>query len=368
MTTVPLVDLGWQQREVAAEVAEGFAQVLAATDFVGGGAVHRFEEAYAAYTGVAHCIGVGNGTDALEIALRASGIGADDEVIVPANTFVATAEAVVRAGARPVFVDVKADTLLLDSEAVAAAVGPRTRAVIPVHLFGQAAPVEQLADLVARHDLVVIEDAAQSQGATRLGRPAGSLGQVAGTSFYPGKNLGAYGDAGAVLTDDEGVAHRARLLANHGSDRKYIHESFGFNSRLDTLQAVVLSAKLARLDGWNELRRAAAAIYAELLADLEPVVLPTVASSSVPVWHLYVVRVPRRDEVLHRLQEAGVGAGIHYPVAVHLQPAFAGYGKGAGSAPVAERAAEQILSLPLYPGITPEQQDRVATALREALQ
>ena len=228
---------------MAAEVAEGFAQVLAATDFVGGGAVHRFEEAYAAYAGVAHCIGVGNGTDALEIALRTVGIGADDEVIVPANTFVATAEAVVRAGARPVFVDVAEDTLLIDPEAVAAAVGPRTRAVMPVHLFGQAAPVEQLTALTARHDLVVIEDAAQSQGATRLSRPTGSLGQVAGTSFYPGKNLGAYGDAGAVLTDDEGIAHRARLLANHGSDRKYVHESFGFNSRLDTLQAVVLSAE-----------------------------------------------------------------------------------------------------------------------------
>ena len=236
-----------------------------------------------------------------------------------------------------------------------------------MHLFGQAAPVEQLAELVAQHDLVVIEDAAQSQGATRLGRPAGSLGTVAGTSFYPGKNLGAYGDAGAVLTDDEGLARRARLLANHGSDRKYVHESFGFNSRLDTLQAVVLSAKLARLDGWNEMRRAAAAIYDELLADLDQVVLPAVAPGSVPVWHLYVVRVPNRDEVLRRLQDAGIGAGIHYPVSVHLQPAFAGYGKGAGSAPVAERAADEILSLPLFPGITHEQQGQVVAALRSAL-
>ncbi len=364
---VPLVDLGWQHDEVAEQVQQGFAAVLASGAYVGGPDVRQFEREYAAWSGVGHCVGVANGTDALELALRACDVGRGDEVVLPANTFVATAEAVVRAGAVPVLADVDERCLLLDPESVEAVIGPRTRALLPVHLFGQTAPVEQLWHLVDERGLVVVEDAAQSQGATRFGRPAGALGRVAATSFYPGKNLGAYGDAGGVLTDDDDVARRVRLLGNHGSSVKYQHDELGFNSRMDTLQAVVLRAKLTRLAQWNILRRAAADRYDELLGDVAGVRLPGRLPGNVDVWHLYVVRVPDRDAVLVRLAAAGVGAGVHYPVPVHLQPAFRSLGKGPGTFPVAEAAAQQILSLPLFPGITVEQQDRVAYALRAAL-
>ena len=365
--SVPLVDLGLQKDQVEQEVVRGFAEVLASGAYVGGPQVAEFEQEYAALLGVAHCVGVGNGTDAIELALRACGIGVGDEVVLPANTFVATAEAVVRAGAVPVLADVDKDCLLLDPESVASVVSTATRAVVPVHLFGQTAPVEQLDALVAAHGLVVVEDAAQSQGALRHGRRAGSLGLASATSFYPGKNLGAFGDAGAVMTDDADVARRVRLLGNHGSATKYRHEQIGFNSRMDTLQAVVLRAKLARLPAWNDQRRDAAARYDALLADLAEVRLPARLAGNVDVWHLYVVRVPDRDTVLHRLNAVGIGAGIHYPVPLHLQPAFRDLGSGSGSFPVAEVAAQEILSLPLFPGITLDQQERVALALRETL-
>ena len=363
---IPLVDLGLQRDQVAAEVERGFAEVLASGAYVGGPQVTACELEYASLLGVEFCIGVGNGTDAIELALRACGIGAGDEVVLPANTVVATAEAEVRAGAVPVLADVDKDCLLLDPESVASVVGPATRAVVPVHLFGQTAPVEQLDELVAAHELVVVEDAAQSQGALRHGRPAGSLGVASATSFYPGKNLGAYGDAGAVMTDDADVARRVRLLGNHGSAAKYKHDELGFNSRMDTLQAVVLRAKLTRLAGWNEQRRAAAERYDAMLEDLADVRPPARLPGNVDVWHLYVVRVPDRDSVLRRVNAAGIGAGIHYPVPVHLQPAFRHLG-GPGSFPVAETAAQEILSLPLYPGITAQQQERVVNVLRSAL-
>ncbi len=364
---VPLVDLGHQHGEVAERVAEGFARVLAGCDYVGGADVASFEHAYAAMIGVRHCIGVGNGTDALELALRACEVGSGDEVILPANTFIATAEAVVRAGASPVLADVDDQHLLLDANAAAEAVTGNTRVVMPVHLFGQTAPVERFTELVEAHDLLLIEDAAQSQGATRHGRPAGSFGIAAATSFYPGKNLGAYGDAGAVLTDDDTVAHRVRLLGNHGSAAKYQHEQLGFNSRMDTLQAVVLGAKLERLADWNEQRRAAADYYDDLLAGTAGVRLPARLAGNIDVWHLYVVRVPERDVVLRRLQDEGIGAGIHYPVPVHLQPAFQHLGHGPGSFPVAEKSAREILSLPLFPGVTRAQQQRVVEVLLKAL-
>ncbi len=379
MTTIPLVDLAAAQAEIAEEVRAGFDEVLATTAFVGGKHVSAFEREYADFCQVGYCVGVGNGTDAIELALRAAGVGAGtvvsaansasvgtDEVIIPVNTFVATAEAVVRAGARPVFVDVDDDHLLMDPDALGGALTDRTRAVIPVHLYGQAAPVEQIA-AACRPDTIVVEDAAQAQGAVRGGRPAGGLGLLAATSFYPGKNLGAAGDAGAVLTDDAELARKVRLLGAHGSERKYVHESLGFNSRLDTLQAVVLRAKLARLARWNEARAVAARRYDELLGADSRVRLPATLPGNVHVWHLYVVRVPDRDAVLARLHEQGVGAGIHYPVPLNLQPAFAGLGYGVGDFPVAEKAAGEILSLPLYPHITPEQQERVTEELRRAL-
>ena len=360
---VPLVDLAAQQDEVDDEVKAGLAEVFATTAFIGGKPVGEFERAYAEATGVTHCIGVANGTDALELALRAAGVTPAGEVIMPANTFIATTEAVSRIGARPVLVDVDPTYLLIDPERVAEAVTERTQAIVPVHLFGQVAPVERLLPIAEAAGAVVVEDAAQSQGATRHGRHAGGFGIAAGTSFYPGKNLGAAGDAGAVTTDEPEIAARVRLLGAHGSQTKYDHEIVGMNSRLDTVQAVVLSAKLRRLAAWNDLRRAAAARYSALLADQNAVLLPISQPENSDVWHLYVVRVAERDRVLVDLQDRGIGAGIHYPVPVHLTRAYAHLGLAQGTFPVAERAAEQILSLPLYPQITHNQQRYVADAL-----
>ena len=366
-TTVPLVNLRAAHAEVAAEIQAGLEDVMANAAFVKGPVVDAFEREYAAFSGVAHCIGVGNGTDAVELAVRAAGVPAGGEVIIPANTFVATAEAVVRAGARPVFADVDPEHLLLDPGALEAAFTPQTRAVLPVHLFGQMAPMAASAEIAARREAVIIEDAAQAHGATQDGRPPGSLGLLAGVSFYPGKNLGAYGDAGAVLTDSAEHARTVRLLADHGTERRYEHLTFGFNSRLDAVQAVVLRAKLRRLAAGNQARRQAAARYSELLADLPEVILPTTAPGNEHVWHLYVIRVPHRDQVLQRLQDEGIQAAIHYPVPVHLQPAFRHLGYGPGDFPVAEAAAGQLLSLPLYPQITEQQQARVVDAVRRAV-
>ena len=364
---IPLVDLAAQQAEIADEVRPLLESVLERAAFVGGPEVQRFEVDFADYLGVGHCIGVANGTDALEIALRAMRVGPNSEVILPANTFIATAEAVVRAGASPVLVDVDEDCLLMDPRKVANAVTSRTRAVIPVHLFGQTAPVEQILDALDGSEVDVVEDAAQSQGARRNGEAAGTLGSVAGTSFYPGKNLGAAGDAGAIVTNDAGVARMCRLLANHGSERKYVHEIVGFNSRLDTIQAVILNAKLARLDKWNDLRRQAAERYHEMLADLRGVRIPQTLAGNEHVWHLYVVRVANRDRILRHLQENGVGAGIHYPDPVHRTEAFRQFDFASSRFPVSEGAAKQIVSLPLFPHITVDQQERVVDLLREGL-
>jgi len=362
MTRIPLVDLAAAHAEVAEEVEAGFKRVIAETAFIGGAEVTAFEQEYAAFSGLPHCVGVANGTDALELALRAVGVGPGTEVILPANTFIATAEAVARAGGRVVLVDCDPRTYLIDVEAALAAVTPATRAIAPVHLYGQLAPVEQLRAGLAGRDVAIVEDAAQSQGATRHGRGAGVDG-IAATSFYPGKNLGAYGDAGAVVTASEELATTVRTLGSHGGLKKYAHDLVGMNSRLDGLQAVVLRAKLVRLAGWNARRRAAAARYDELLADLD-VVRPLTLDGNEHVWHIYCVQVPRRDEVLGRLNAAGIGAAIHYPVPVHKTGAFAELG---GSFPHAEAVAPAILSLPIYPQITPDQQARVAEVLGTAL-
>jgi dTDP-4-amino-4,6-dideoxygalactose transaminase len=360
VSPVPLMDLLSMHREIAEEVEQGFAQVLSTGAFVNGPQVAAFEAEFAAYSGRSHCVGTANGTDAVELALRAIDLAPGDEVIIPANTFVATAEAVARIGAVPVSVDIDDDTLLVDPKAVEAAITARTRVLIPVHLFGQLAPMAAIRDLAAAHGLLVIEDAAQAQGATQNGEGIGTGTVAAATSFYPGKNLGAYGDAGAVVCDDAAITARLRRIGNHGSDRKYVHEELGFNSRLDTLQAVVLSAKLRRLDGWNAQRRAAADRYTELLAGTG-VRTPVTGAGNAHVWHLYVVRVPERDAVIDALHAEGVGAAIHYPVPVHRQPAFAG--SAPLGAPIADRAADEILSLPLFPGITETQQRRVADVL-----
>lgn len=361
---VPFIDLVSQQLEIFDDVRADIEGILRRADFIGGPHVAAFEAEFAAFTGVSHCVGVGNGTDALELALRALRIGDGQEVLVPVNSFIATAEAVVRAGAHVRFADVDEESLLLNGVSVDRSITRNTVAVMAVHLYGQAAPIEEIAPVAERNGALVIEDAAQSQGAARHGRPAGSLAPIAGTSFYPGKNLGAAGDGGAVLTSDDGLAERVRVIANHGSAEKYVHGEFGFNSRLDAIQAVVLRAKLVRLHAWNEARRAVARRYDELLADIDGVRTPVTLSGNVHSWHIYAVRVEDRDRVLAGLLAAGIGAGVHYPTPIHLTGAFRHLGLAQGDFPVAESAARQLLSLPIYPHLTEAQQFRVVDTLK----
>ena len=365
MNSVPMLDLSYQNDQVAEEVRAGFDRVVAASSFIQGPEVALFEAAFAEYCDTNFVVGMGNGTDAIEVALRAAGIGAGDEVIVPANTFVATAEGVVRAGATVAFADCD-DAFLLDTESLRARITPKTRAVIAVHLYGQTAPMDEIRAVIGP-DMLLIEDAAQSQGATYRGRRAGSLGDIAGMSFYPGKNLGAFGDAGAVLTDSSELASRARAVGNHGGLRKYEHLVVGTNSRLDTLQAVVLSAKLKRLDGWNTERRTLAERYSGLLADASGVITPVTRLENEHVFHQYIVRVNERNRVFADMNALGVGVGIHYPLPVHLVPAFASHDFPKGSFPVAECRANEILSLPIYPGLTEAQQARVVEVLLSCL-
>jgi dTDP-4-amino-4,6-dideoxygalactose transaminase len=364
---IPLVDLKPMHAEIAEEVELGFKRVMERSAYVMGEEVVAFEQAFAKYLGVGHCIGVANGTDALELVVRAFDLQDDDEVIVPANTFVATPLAVMRAGVRVVIADCDPEYLLIDPAEVERRITPNTRAIMPVHLFGQLAPMTPLVEIARANNVLLFEDAAQSQGSRQGGTAMGGFGIAAGTSFYPGKNLGAYGDGGAVLTNDTNVAKKIAALRNYGSEVKYHHPEVGFNSRLDTLQAVVLSAKLARLDQWNEQRRAAAKRYDELLAGIEQVVLPSTLPGNEHNFHLYVVRVAQREAVIDKLKEAGVGAGVHYPLPIHLQGAMSSLGYRAGDFPVAEKAAEEILSLPIFPGITSAQQEAVAEALKKAV-
>jgi dTDP-4-amino-4,6-dideoxygalactose transaminase len=356
---VPFVDLTVQHRAIADRIGPELERVMATGAFTDGPDVAAFEEAFASYCGAGHAIGVASGTDALEIALRASGVSTGDEVIVPANSFVATAEAVVRAGAVPVFVDVDQASLLIDPACIEAAIGPRTRAVVPVHLYGQLAPMSDIADLARRHGLVVVADAAQAQGATANGSGIGAGVTAAATSFYPTKNLGAYGDGGAVLTDDPAIAARARSIGHHGVEHdRSVHVRVGFTSRLDTMQAVVLRAKLDHLDVWNRERAEAAARYDELLLDGPGPRRAQTVAGNVHVFHLYVVRVAERDRVLAALTARGIGAGVHYAGALHRQLAFAPWDTRA-SCPVTDDAVATVLSLPMFPGITADQQARV---------
>ena len=363
---VPLVDLSWQHTEIVDEVTAGLEAVMSTTAFIQGPQVAEFEKSFAAFCDVRNCVGVASGTDALEMAVRGLGLGAGDEVIVPANSFIASTLGVIRAGAQVKLVDCDPDTYLIDIDAVDKAMSPKVKAVMPVHLFGQTAPVEELAAIVG--GAWIIEDAAQSQGARRNGKLAGSLGHVAATSFYPGKNIGAYGDAGGVLTDDDDLAQHVRNLGNWGSSRKYHHPIVGFNSRLDTMQAVVLSAKLARLADWNKLRQEAADRYTELLQAWGRVLAPVVLTGNEHIWHLYVVRVPERDRVLSAMHDDGIGAGVHYPIPMHLQGALSFMDHKEGDFPATEAAAREMLSLPIFPGITPGQQELVVDSLHRAVE
>ena len=364
---IPLVDLKAQYRAIKPEVDAAVQRVLDSTAFILGTEVDEFERAFAAYCEAPHAIGVASGTAAVHLALLACGVGPGDEVITSPHTFTATAESIVHAGARPVFVDIDPVTYNLDPVRVAAAIGPRTKAIVAVHLYGRPAEMDALAAIARSHCIELIEDAAQAHGARYKGRRVGALGAAACFSFYPGKNLGACGDAGMVVTENDAVAKRVRALRDHGRTGKYEHKSIGFGERLDALQAAVLGVKLRHLETWNQQRRRVAHAYRQLLRDCE-VVLPAEPTDAEPVYHLFVVRVRQRQRVLQALKDAGFGAGVHYPIPLHLQPAYAYLGYERGRFPHTECAADEVLSLPLYPEMTTSQVTQVAEALRAALE
>ena len=358
MAGIPFLDLAAAHRELADELEPAVLAVLRSGRYVLGPEVEAFEAAFAELAGARHCIGVGNGLDALRLSLEAMEIGPGDEVIVPAHTYIATWFAVSGTGARPVPVDVDDRTYVLDLDAVEAAVGPRTRAIIPVHLYGHPAPMTELLEIAGRHDLLVLEDAAQAHGATLDGRPMGSFGDAAAWSFYPVKNLGAAGDAGAITTNDDTLVRRLRLARNQGSLARSVHEMIGSNSRLDPIQAAILRVKLGHLETWNERRRQIAARYLRGLAGTS-LGLPIVAPGVVPAWHQFVVRHPDRDGLRGALGAAGIETLIHYETPPHLQAAYAELGLGRGAFPRAERLAAEILSLPIDPLLSDEDVDLV---------
>lgn len=360
---IPLCDLRAQHASLRGELEAALAAVCARGEFILGREVAAFEEAFARHCGAAHCVGTANGTDALKLALLAAGIGPGEEVVVPAFTFVATAAAVQQAGAVPVLADVLPDTLCMDPASMDRAVTPRTRAAMPVHLFGHPADWDAIESVARRRGLLLVEDAAQAHGAHWKGRCTGALGLAAGFSFFPAKNLGAYGDGGAVTTSDAALAERVRLLRNCGRTAKYEHPVAGFNSRLDTLQAAVLLVKLRGLDARNGRRRALAARYRTALSTDSRIRLPSAMPGGEPVWHQFVIRVPERDALARRLREEGIETGVHYPKPVHLQGAYASLGYGPGDFPVSEAAAREVLSLPMYPELADEDLDRVAGAV-----
>lgn len=361
---IPLVDLKAQYRSIQPDIDAAIRRVVENTSFILGKEVQAFEQAFAQYCGADHCIGVSSGTAALHLALRAAGIGPGDEVITSPFTFVATAEAIWMAGARPVFVDIHPRYYCIHPDLIERAITPRTKAIMPVHLYGQPADMDPIMDIARRHQLLVIEDAAQAHGAEYHGRRTGTLGDIAGFSFYPGKNLGAYGDAGAVVTNNAELAERVRMLRDHGRRSKYEHEILGYGERLDALQAAILAAKLPHLETWTERRRALARRYHQLLVGA-PVELPEEMPGTRMVYHIYAIRTSHRDALLQHLNAQGIGAGIHYPIPLHLQPSLRYLGYQPGDFPEAERASQEVLSLPLYPEMTDEQQDMIVEAIRQ---
>jgi dTDP-4-amino-4,6-dideoxygalactose transaminase len=360
---VPFLDLKTQYRALEPEINCAVTSVFESAQFVGGPFVENFEQEFASYIGARHAVGVSSGTSALELALRVAGIGPGDEVLVPANTFFATAEAVSNVGAKPVFTDVDAASFHLDVNSAERMITPRTRAIIPVHLYGRAMDLRQVAELAAAYRLRIIEDAAQAHGSACNGAKVGASGRLTCFSFYPGKNLGAYGDAGAVTTNDSDEAHKLRLLRDHGSPVKYQHSVIGTNARLDSIQAAILSVKLCHLDQWNQLRRKHATLMASMLAD-SPVIPPDIPGGSAHVFHLFVVRTPQRNALRSYLRANGIATGIHYPLPLHLTEAYQQLGyPGKGFLPTVEQLAEEILSLPMYAELTDEQIDYTIDAI-----
>jgi dTDP-4-amino-4,6-dideoxygalactose transaminase len=361
---VPFLELKPAYLELKDQFDAAYQRVMDSGWYLLGKELEAFEREFAAYSGAAHCLGVGNGLDALHLILRALDIGPGAEVLVPSNTFIATWLAVSYAGATPVPVEPDERTFNLDPSKVEAAVTPRTRAIIPVHLYGQPADMDPILEIAGRHGLKVIEDSAQAQGAAYKGRRTGSLGHAAAHSFYPGKNLGAFSDAGAVTTNDPALADRVRMLRNYGSQKKYYNDAKGFNSRLDELQAAFLRVKLKALEEWNVRRRRLAEIYQAGLQGIAGLQTPVVAPWADPVWHLFVVRVARRDQVMKQLGEAGIGTLIHYPVPPHLAGAYADLGLREGRCPIAEDLSRTVLSLPMGPHLDPEAAHHVVESIQ----
>ena len=367
---VPFLDLAAAYSELRTEIEAAILASLRSGWYIGGQDVEAFEQEFAAFTGTRHCVGVANGLDALHLALLAMNVGPGDEVIVPTNTYIATWLAVSQCGAIPVPVEPLETTYNLDPARIEAAITPRTRVLLPVHLYGQPAELDPILDLARKHGLRVLEDAAQAHGARYRGQRIGGHSDAVAWSFYPGKNLGALGDAGAVTTNDPEIADRIRVLRNYGSRVKYVHEVQGYNSRLDPVQATALRVKLKVLDDWNRRRARIAARYSEALAGTG-LLLPAVAANAEPVWHLYVVRHPQRDRIQQSLKDAGIGTLIHYPIPPHLQQAYmgaAGAGFTPGQFPIAERMANQLLSLPIGPQLSDDAVEAVIAALKSALQ
>lgn len=357
---VPFLDLKIQYQSIRDEISLALQQVLDSTAFAGGRFVESFEKDFAAFCQCEHAIGVGSGTTALWIALSGLGIGPGDEVITVPNTFIATAEAISFCGATPVFVDVDERTYNMDPSLLEAAVTPRTKAIIPVHLFGQTADMDPIMEIARARELFVVEDACQAHGAEYKGRRAGSIGDAGCFSFYPGKNLGAYGEAGAVVTNNSELAERMRAFRNHGQTKKSCHTMIGWNGRMDGFQGAVLSAKLKHLSAWNEARGKNAALYNQLLAETDELITPTEAEYARHIYHVYAIRTQDRDDLMSALAEQGISCGIHYPVPIHLQKAYNHLGHGTNSFPVAEKCADEFVSLPMFAELTSEQIEKVA--------
>ncbi|MDZ7960459.1 MAG: DegT/DnrJ/EryC1/StrS family aminotransferase [Aulosira sp. DedQUE10] len=376
VNSVPAFDIKQQYSTLEAEVSAAVLEVLASGRYIGGPLVEGFEKQFAAYHGVTECVACNSGTDALFLSLRALNIGAGDEVITTTFTFIATAEVISAVGAKPVFVDIDAN-FNLDLQQVAAAITPKTKAIIPVHLFGQSVDMTALMAIAQSHNLAVIEDCAQSTGATWGDQKVGSIGHIGCFSFYPTKNLGGCGDGGAITTNDPAIASQLRVLREHGSKFRYIHEEIGVNSRLDAIQAAILEIKLRYLDNWNERRRAIAAYYSQFLNHLPSIITPQELAGGAGVWNQYTIRISSegrngstakyRDSVRQQLQERGVSSMVYYPLPLHLQPIYQNLGYQPGQLPVAEQICHEVISLPMFPELTQEQQDQVIYALKDCL-
>ena len=362
---VPFLDLKIQYKEIEQEVLPMVTDAMENASFIGGPQVSGFEEEFANFCDSKICVGVGSGTDALRFALMAVGVGAGDEVITVPNTFIATTEAISQVGATPVFVDIYSDTGNIDVSLIEGQITEKTKAIIPVHLYGQPADMDSILEVAKRHNLAVIEDACQAHGALYKNKKAGSLGIVGCFSFYPGKNLGAFGEAGAVVTQDDEIADKIRMIRDHGQEKKYFHQIEGYNGRLDAIQAGVLRIKLKRLESWNRSRMENAAYYNELLSEIPGVTIPVEADFAVSVYHLYVLLIDDRDRLQQFLGDKGIATGLHYPMPLHLQKAYEHLGFKEGAFPVTENVAGRLLSLPMYPQLSKEQIEYVAESIKE---